>query len=71
MQRSCAYLRVITHEQNRGYGGALKSGFEAATKDLIFYTDGDGQYDPTELAELVAHISSSVDVLVITPFCLQ
>ncbi len=42
-------LRVITHEKNRGYGGALRSGFQAATKDLVFYTDGDGQYDPAEI----------------------
>jgi len=46
-------LRVITHEQNRGYGGALRSGLAAASKDLVFYTDGDGQYDPSELAGLV------------------
>jgi len=42
-------LRVVHHPQNRGYGGALRSGFEAATKDWIFYTDGDAQYDVTEL----------------------
>src|SRR4051812_2494138 len=42
-------MRVITHPQNRGYGGALRSGFAAATKDLVFYTDGDGQYDVREL----------------------
>ena len=34
-----------THETNRGYGAALRSGFEHATKELVFYTDGDGQYD--------------------------
>jgi len=42
-------LRVVTHEKNRGYGGALRSGFAAATRDLVFYTDGDGQYDPAEI----------------------
>ena len=46
-------MRVVTHEHNRGYGGALRSGFAAATKDLVFYTDGDGQYDPAELANLL------------------
>lgn len=46
-------MRIITHPQNRGYGAALRSGFEAATKDYIFYTDGDGQYDPRELEELL------------------
>ena len=39
-------LRVVTHPRNLGYGAALRSGFAAATKDYIFYTDGDGQYDP-------------------------
>lgn len=42
-------LRIITHERNRGYGAALRSGFAAATKELVFYTDGDGQYDPAEI----------------------
>jgi len=46
-------MRVITHEVNRGYGGALRSGFAAATKDLVFYTDGDGQYDVGELPKLL------------------
>ena len=46
-------LRVVTHEQNRGYGGALRSGLEAATKEFVFYTDGDGQYDVGELPGLL------------------
>lgn len=45
-------LRVVVHERNRGYGGALKSGFASATKDWVFYTDGDAQYDVRELALL-------------------
>lgn len=45
-------LRVVVHEKNRGYGGALKSGFASATKDFVFYTDGDAQYDVRELALL-------------------
>jgi glycosyltransferase involved in cell wall biosynthesis len=46
-------LRVVTHPQNRGYGGALRSGFEAATKEFVFYTDGDSQYDVDELPRLL------------------
>lgn len=42
-------LKVVTHEQNRGYGGALRSGFANATKEWVFYTDGDAQYDVREL----------------------
>jgi len=45
-------MRVITHPENRGYGGALKTGFESATKEYVFYTDGDGQYDVRELPKL-------------------
>ncbi len=42
-------LRVVAHETNRGYGGALRSGFAACTKTFVFYTDGDAQYDVREL----------------------
>jgi glycosyltransferase involved in cell wall biosynthesis len=45
-------FRCITHESNRGYGGALRSGFAATTRDFVFYTDGDAQYDVRELALL-------------------
>ena len=51
-------LRVVTHEKNRGYGGALRSGFASATKDLVFYTDGDGQYDVKELPVLLMLMTS-------------
>jgi glycosyltransferase involved in cell wall biosynthesis len=42
-------FRKVTHEFNRGYGGALRSGFAAATQEFVFYTDGDAQYDVREL----------------------
>jgi glycosyltransferase involved in cell wall biosynthesis len=56
-------LRVITHPRNRGYGGALRSGFAHATKELIFYTDGDAQYDPRELALLLPALTPDVDLV--------
>jgi len=43
------HVNVLHHPVNRGYGGALKSGFSSARKGLVFYTDGDGQYDVQEL----------------------
>src|SRR5437660_7100516 len=52
-------LKVVTHLRNRGYGGALQSGFAHATKELIFYTDGDGQYDPTEIVSLLPHLEGA------------
>jgi glycosyltransferase involved in cell wall biosynthesis len=56
-------LRVITHPQNLGYGQALRSGFAAATKDLVFYTDGDGQYDAGELVDLLAQMRGNVGLV--------
>ena len=54
-------LRVVHHMQNKGYGAALRTGFALATKDLIFYTDGDAQYDPREMTLLWQHLAPDVD----------
>ncbi|MCH7759487.1 glycosyltransferase family 2 protein [Patescibacteria group bacterium] len=56
-------LRLVMHEKNRGYGSAIRSGFKAATKDLIFYTDGDGQYDVKELPKLLKKMTDGIDVV--------
>jgi len=50
-------LRVVTHERNLGYGAALRSGFAAASKEFVFYTDGDSQYDPAELENLLGLVT--------------
>ena len=57
------WLRVVHHERNRGYGGALISGFTAARNEWIFYTDGDAQYDAKEAATLVPLATDDVDVV--------
>jgi len=46
-------VKVVHHEVNLGYGAALRSGFKAATKELVFYTDGDGQFDIGEMPPLL------------------
>ncbi len=56
-------LRVIDHGSNRGYGAALRTGFAEAKRELVFYTDGDAQYDPRELRRLVEAMSPDVDVV--------
>ena len=63
MQRLYPRVRVITHPQNRGYGAALRTGFSSASKEWIFYTDGDAQYDPRELPKLVGALEEGVDVV--------
>lgn len=46
-------VRVLHHPRNLGYGAALQSGFHAARKELVFYTDGDGQFDIGEMPALL------------------
>ena len=61
MARHFTWLRVVHHAKNRGYGGALRTGFASAAKDLIFYTDGDAQYDPREMVKLYQALAPEVD----------
>jgi len=56
-------FRVIRHPVNQGYGAALRSGFSSAGKDLVFYTDGDGQYDPAELTLLLEQMKPGVGLV--------
>jgi len=63
LSRLYPQVRVVHHAKNRGYGGALRSGFSNATKDLIFYTDGDAQYDPRELSLLWEKMADGVDLV--------
>ena len=51
--RQDSRVKVVHHPKNLGYGAALQSGFKAATKELVFYTDGDGQFDIGELPALL------------------
>lgn len=44
-------VRAIHHEVNRGYGGAVWTGIQNAKKELVFFTDGDGQFDISELKD--------------------
>jgi glycosyltransferase involved in cell wall biosynthesis len=63
LARTYPHVRVVHHPVNRGYGGALQSGFRAATKDFVFYTDGDAQYDHAEMDVLWARMSTDVDLV--------
>jgi glycosyltransferase involved in cell wall biosynthesis len=52
-------VRVVHHEVNRGYGGALRSGFEAARYELLAFTDGDRQFRVADLARLTARLGAA------------
>ncbi len=63
LQARMSYLRIVRHPQNRGYGAALRSGFEAASREYVFYTDGDGQYDPEELPVLIQAMRDGIGLV--------
>jgi glycosyltransferase involved in cell wall biosynthesis len=50
------HVHAIHHAVNRGYGGALKSGFAASRKEYVFFTDGDGQFDVAEIERLLPNV---------------
>jgi glycosyltransferase involved in cell wall biosynthesis len=56
-------LRLINHETNQGYGAALMTGFNAATKEWVFFTDADLQFDLGEISKLVEYVSQ-YDVII-------
>jgi glycosyltransferase involved in cell wall biosynthesis len=63
LARTLPHLKVIHHAANEGYGAALRTGFSHASKELVFYTDGDGQYDVRELAALYPLMTEAVDIV--------
>jgi glycosyltransferase involved in cell wall biosynthesis len=63
LARTYPQVRAIHHPVNRDYGAALQTGFRSATKALIFYTDGDAQYDPAELRDLWRRMTPDVDLV--------
>jgi glycosyltransferase involved in cell wall biosynthesis len=63
LARTYPQVRAVHHPINRDYGAALQTGFRSATKELIFYTDGDAQYDPAELALLWPKMTPGIDLV--------
>jgi len=56
-------LHLIRHRHNQGYGSTLRDGFASATKQWIFYTDGDAQYNPLELIQLADALQDGVQIV--------
>ena len=57
------HVRLVRHERNRGYGAALRTGFASARKELIFFSDADGQFDLQELSGLLPLLNRAPVVL--------
>jgi glycosyltransferase involved in cell wall biosynthesis len=57
-------LKVVTHKENKGYGAALASACDAATKDLIFILDADGQFDVGELVRFLGALDETTDLVI-------
>jgi glycosyltransferase involved in cell wall biosynthesis len=58
LSRDDARVRVIHHAKNRGYGGALMSGFEASAGDRVMFMDADRQFDIADIERLYPFIPS-------------
>jgi len=54
---------LVNHVVNQGYGAALKSGFNAATRDYIFFMDSDGQFNINDLDNMVPKIHEKIVVI--------
>jgi hypothetical protein len=61
---ACKNVRLICHEKNRGYGGALKTGFRNATGNLLAFLDADGTYPPESFPELCQATLTGADLVI-------
>ncbi len=61
---ACSGVKLIRHPTNRGYGAALKTGFQAATGQLIGFLDADGTYPPEFFPRLCQAILQGAEMAV-------
>lgn len=59
LAREFRNVRVITHSPNRGYGAALKEGFENAKYKYVVFTDGDRQFDFSQVSKFIETMKGS------------
>lgn len=72
LKRFGSAIRVITHPRNRGKGAAVRSGFQAATGDILLIQDADLEYDPNDYPQMIEPIvGGEADVVIGSRFLLQ
>lgn len=64
-------IHILTHPVNRGLGAGLRTGFAAATGDLIVTTDSDGTYSFAEIPTLLSFLTPGVDIVTSSPYHAQ
>ena len=57
MVREDHRIRAVHHDRNRGYGAAIRSGMHACQKEYIFFTDGDNQFDVSQISLFIPYTS--------------
>ncbi len=63
LQKKYSHIKEVDHPKNRGYGASVRSGFSAATKEWVFFTDSDRQFDIKEIAKL-AEYADAFDLII-------
>jgi dolichol-phosphate mannosyltransferase len=64
-------VHILVHPVNRGLGAALRTGFAAASGDIIVTTDSDGTYSFAEIPALLSHLTPDVDIVTASPYHAQ
>lgn len=68
LELSAIKIRFVKHPVNQGLGAALRTGFAAATGDVIVTTDSDGTYRFDEIPALLAKLDSDIDIVTASPY---
>lgn len=59
LEKKYKNVRLISHQPNRGYGAALKEGLESAKYNLVVFTDGDGQFNFSQVNKFLEKLDGN------------